>query len=636
MAEAEFTDSCRPRSQQKIALFHDIKGEDDDCKIDSSLDDTSDLASADGISETASSSATSDATIANPSNEVGASVYLRLRPVDCPTSTFAISKEGNVLICSPPHEATNLNKNSTEKHYSFTDILDSHVSQYELYKKCIGQKIIAEESCTVLMYGIAGSGKTFTLLGDDHRPGIIPRSLENLFSLYEGQIYPNPSAKLINGQITILEDSATGKENLIRKKILAQSLELESQHKSIQQCIWNEHRFPKGPIDDAHVLIWVTFVEIYNEQVHDLLDSDAPKYGVQPNASKKNLKIICNDGRVFIKSATSIYVKNSLEALKLLRYGQKKLTYASTLINANSSRSHCIFLLDVLKYYIGVIKRISYKFCDLASSERLDKTGNVGSRLKEAQRINTSLMVLGISIDISSDNCKISIVNTSLPDGLIIVLGRCLDAASAAGNKAERVPFRESKLTMLLQTALQGREKLTMVVNLTPLDKYYEENCNVLNFASIARNVIFKSSIAFKNRRRCSNFSGNTRFDIEENDKAKDEDLAEENARLHEELQSLRAQLEEKDQFLHIKLQQLEEVLRAQHSEEMEKQEYTLRNKLVDWFKVTLAETKKQNEKRLQIELSCQAQIYEMKIASLTTKYKAEIEDLEEELERQE
>uniref|UniRef100_A0A1B0BLR2 Kinesin motor domain-containing protein n=1 Tax=Glossina palpalis gambiensis TaxID=67801 RepID=A0A1B0BLR2_9MUSC len=268
---------------------------------------------------------------------------------------------------------------------------------------CIGQKIIAEESFTVLTYGISGSGKTFTLLGDDHRPGIIPRSLENLFSLYEGQIYPNPSAKLINGQITILEDSATGKENLMRKKILAQNLELESQHKSIQQCIWNEHRFPKGPIDDAHVLIWVTFVEIYNEQVRDLLDSDAPKYGVQPNASKKNLKIICNDGRVFIKSATSIYVKSSLEALKLLRYGQKKLTYASTLINANSSRSHCIFLLDILKYYTSVIKRISYKFCDLAGSERLDKTGNVGSRLKEAQRINTSLMVLGISIDISCE-----------------------------------------------------------------------------------------------------------------------------------------------------------------------------------------------------------------------------------------
>uniref|UniRef100_A0A1B0BIN0 Kinesin motor domain-containing protein n=1 Tax=Glossina palpalis gambiensis TaxID=67801 RepID=A0A1B0BIN0_9MUSC len=135
-----------------------------------------------------------------------------------------------------------------------------------------------------------------------------------------------------------------------------------------------------------------------------------------------------------------------------------------------------------------------------------------------------------------------------------MVLGRCLDATSAAGNKPGRIPFRESKLTMLLQTALQGREKLTMVVNLTPLDKYYEENSNVLNFASIARNIIFKSSIAFKNHTRYSNFMGDIRYDIEEVDKAKDEyiqDLAEENARLHEELQSLRAQLEEQEQILH-------------------------------------------------------------------------------------
>uniref|UniRef100_A0A1B0A426 Kinesin motor domain-containing protein n=1 Tax=Glossina pallidipes TaxID=7398 RepID=A0A1B0A426_GLOPL len=574
----------RPRPQQRIALFHDIKEEDDDWEIESSLDDTSELASADRISETASSGAISDA---NPPNEAGASVYLRLRPVDCPTSAFAISKEGNILICCPPHEATNLNKNSTEKHYSFTDIFDSHVGQHEIYEKCIGQKIITEESFTVLTYGTSGSGKTFTLLGDDHRPGIIPRSLENLFSLYEGQIYPHPSAKIINGHVTILEDNVTGKENLIRKKILAQNLELESQHKSFQQCIRNEHRFPKGPMDDAHVLIWVTFVEIYNEQVHDLLDDDASKYGVQPNSSRKNLKIICNDGRVFIKSATSIYVKSSLEALKLLRYGQKKLKYASTSINANSSRSHCIFLLDVLKYYPGVIKRTSYKFCDLAGSERLDKTGNVGSRLKEAQRINTSLMVLGISIDIAS--------------------------------------------------ALQGREKLTMVVNLTPLDKYYEENSNVLNFASIARNIIFKSSIAKQNHTRYSNFMENTRCDIEKIDKAKDEyihDLTEENARLHEELQSLRAQLEEQEQNLHTKLQQLEEMLRAQHSEEMEEQEDTLRNKLVDSFKTTLAETKRQGEKRLQVQLNCQAQTYETKIASLIRKYEAEIEDLEEELER--
>jgi len=105
----------------------------------------------------------------------------------------------------------------------------------------------------------------------------------------------------------------------------------------------------------------------------------------------------------------------------------------------------------------------------------------VGSRLKEAQRINSSLMVLG----------------------------RCLDAVnnSRRANK-DIVPFRESKLTMLIQGALLGREKLTMIVNVTPTDQYYEENLNVLNFASIAKNIIFKKPIIKQNHSRYSLLMG--------------------------------------------------------------------------------------------------------------------------------
>uniref|UniRef100_A0A1A9WCV4 Kinesin motor domain-containing protein n=1 Tax=Glossina brevipalpis TaxID=37001 RepID=A0A1A9WCV4_9MUSC len=237
-------------------------------------------------------------------------------------------------------------------------------------------------------------------------------------------------------------------------------------------------------------------------------------------------------------------------ALKLLRYGGKKLAYASTSINANSSRSHCIFLVDVLKYFPdGVIKRHSYKFCDLTGSEKVDKIGNFGSRLKEAQRINTSLMILG----------------------------RCLEAANNTNDsKRKHIPFRDSKLMMLLQAALQGSEKLTILVNVKALDKYYEENANVLNFALIAKNIIFKSSVVNhlheKNGKNiCKNFK--------------------------EEQESLR------DDFL-------------------------------DTFHTVFVETEEEKQKLLQIQLQCQAQAYETMLASLTRKYKAEIENLEEGLER--
>lgn len=124
-------------------------------------------------------------------------------------------------------------------------------------------------------------------------------------------------------------------------------------------------------------------------------------------------------------------------------------------------------MVDIIKYNApDIFTHISYKFCDLAGTERLGKTGNKGTRLKEAQQINKSLMVLG----------------------------RCLDAAYNNQNKKHLhiIPYRESKLTMLLQASLQGKEKITMIVNISPTEEYFEENINVLSFSSIARNIVYK------------------------------------------------------------------------------------------------------------------------------------------------
>jgi len=197
---------------------------------------------------------------------------------------------------------------------------------------------------------------------------------------------------------------------------------------------------------------------------------------------RKTLKIVCNKGQVFIKGLTSVFVQSGEDAIKLLRLGQQRISYAATSVNANSSRSHCVFTVDVLKYHrTGMTTHSSYKFCDLAGSERVDKTGTVGSRLREAQSINTSLMVLG----------------------------RCMDAASSSKkrNNTDVIPYRDSKLTLLLQAALLGKERLAMIVTVTPLDKFYEENLNVLSFASIAKNIIFKQPLVKQHNTRYSAFA---------------------------------------------------------------------------------------------------------------------------------
>ncbi|XP_037929618.1 kinesin-like protein subito [Teleopsis dalmanni] len=316
---------------------------------------------------TEQSIANSDNTSSNGSKtnsigEDGAMVYLRLRPVECISEMYKIVDAGNTLVVNPRSEqsTTTNSKTAMEKHYTFTGIFDSNDSQKDVYNRCIGNKIKLEESFTVLTYGTSGSGKTFTLLGDDDNPGIVPRCIENIFRLYSFNIYPLPAVKLQNARVVILDDKLLAKEVNFSHKILTECPDIISVHKQLQQIICSDHNFETTVFDDVSVMIWVSFVEIYNEFVYDLLELSASNQTITV-PSRKNLKIVSNDGKVFVKGLTQVYVKNSLEALKLLRFGLQRVTYASTSINANSSRSHCIFIIDVLKYNAsGLITEVSY------------------------------------------------------------------------------------------------------------------------------------------------------------------------------------------------------------------------------------------------------------------------------------
>lgn len=140
------------------------------------------------------------------------------------------------------------------------------------------------------------------------------------------------------------------------------------------------------------VSIWVSFAEIYNENIYDLL---AP---ITKGRPRQKLRIGNNRGDTYIKDLTMIHTSDGMEAYQVLQYGIQNLNYAATALNSHSSRSHSIFSLKLLqtssvddKVYIT-----NFNFCDLAGAERLKKTGNIGDRLKESNNINTSLMILGM------------------------------------------------------------------------------------------------------------------------------------------------------------------------------------------------------------------------------------------------
>jgi hypothetical protein len=209
-------------------------------------------------------------------------------------------------------------------------------------------------------------------------------------------------------------------------------------------------------------LIRCSYLELYNEEVRDLLID--PK-----NAGKCELKEDSNKG-VYVKGLSDVVVESPEDLHRMLDKGLNNRTTASTLMNSESSRSHSIFSIviemntkdemtgkDMLR--VGKLNLV-----DLAGSERAKKTGATDKTLKEGIRINLSLSVLGNVI-----------------------------SALAEGSKF--IPYRDSKLTRLLQDSLGGNTKTMMVAAISPADYNYEETLSTLRYANRAKNIKNKPKI---------------------------------------------------------------------------------------------------------------------------------------------
>ncbi|XP_055530801.1 kinesin-like protein subito [Wyeomyia smithii] len=525
-------------------------------------------------------------------------VFLRLRP--CMKSNPYSTNE-NVLVVK------NIDEYSTERQYTFSDIFNDQLSQAEVYNRCIKsalKNITGDRGATFLTYGTSASGKTYTLLGNNNNPGIIPRAIEQIYIEQANNISPHPSLRIDRTSVNFLDDDTVCEElkKLETMKMMLQNT--ESSHMKMKSRIKREHSFQPKMDSDVRVFIWVSFVEIYNENVYDLIAPDVMF------TKRKPMKVLSNEGNAYIKDLSCIFAGSSEDALSILQFGLQSATYGSTDVNSNSSRSHSIFSITVISYSLATqhIQYSVYKFCDLAGSERLKKTGNFGDRLKEAQKINTSLLVLGRCLETVHKNQK-------------------------SKKLADLVPVRESKLTMLIQSALLGKEKLTMIVNLFPTDDYYDENLNVLNFSSIAKQIVLQKKPTQKNNRatRYSFFlaqatsSPSSHIDgnrlMMENERLKQE--------LSQEVAIYREQLNEKD----LEIQLLKR--------ELLKQELQLRNELTDDFESYSAQREATFKTRLQQAQDAAALPYKLQISNLNSKIEelktviADMEYDEEENEKQ-
>nr|XP_036672234.1 osmotic avoidance abnormal protein 3 isoform X2 [Drosophila suzukii] len=215
--------------------------------------------------------------------------------------------------------------------------------------------------------------------------------------------------------------------------------------------------------NNVRYLALVSYLEIYNENIRDLLNTNE-----STSMINHSLKEIPGIG-VSVPTLTTHPVINANQCYDWLNLGNKNRVTAATLMNEKSSRSHTIFTitLEQSPFFNSIatendlrgIRRGKLSLVDLAGSERQRKTGAQGDRLKEASKINLSLSALGNVI-------------SSLVDG-----------------KAKHVPFRDSKLTRLLQDSLGGNTKTLMISCISPSDISYDETISTLRYASRAKNI---------------------------------------------------------------------------------------------------------------------------------------------------
>eukprot|EP00076_Gallus_gallus_P027298 XP_015150505.2 carboxy-terminal kinesin 2-like [Gallus gallus] len=192
-----------------------------------------------------------------------------------------------------------------------------------------------------------------------------------------------------------------------------------------------------------------SFLEIYNESLRDLL-------GARPECGELEIRRVSSASEeLHVPNLRRVPVASEDEVLQLLQTATANRSVARTALNDHSSRSHSIFQLRIDGTNTARELRCSsvLSLVDLAGSERLDKSQSQGKRLRETQSINTSLSSLGLVI-------------------------------MALAKKEPHIPYRNSKLTYLLQNSLGGNAKMLMFVNISPLEENFSESLNSLRFAS--------------------------------------------------------------------------------------------------------------------------------------------------------
>ena len=355
----------------------------------------------------------------NDINSENIKVCLRIRPMSLQ------EKSRNDTSCIEPvsNDQLILSHKNLRRSYTFNIVFAPESSQEDIFFNCSIDKLIDSAldgySVTIFAYGQTGSGKTYTIMGRD---------------------------------------------DAINEKILSNNKFSGIMPKSIKY-IWST----VGNRQQKYY-IKVSFLEIYNEQINDLL-----------NPTNTNLQIRWDQKQgFFVEGLLVIECKKPQDIVEIILQGTKNRKKGSHDLNKDSSRSHTILTVYLISEYNSGGE--SYKkygkisFVDLAGSERLKETNSKGGMLKETGNINKSLFVLGKVISSLTDK----------------------------KNTNQHIPYRDSKLTMLLMDSIGGTAKTLMIACVSPSSVYSDETMSTLNYASRTMNIKNKPLVQMDSKERAA------------------------------------------------------------------------------------------------------------------------------------
>nr|XP_043610457.1 kinesin-like protein KIN-5B [Erigeron canadensis] len=345
--------------------------------------------------------------------EVNIQVLLRCRPLSDEEQKCNVPK---VITCNEHKREVSILQNvankQVDKMFTFDKVFGPKAQQRSIYDQAIFpivNEVLEGFNCTVFAYGQTGTGKTYTMEGGMRNKGgelpaeagVIPRAVRQIFDTLEAQ--------------------------------------------------------------NADYSMKVTFLELYNEEIVDLLTTEDYSRSFEERQKKPISLMEDGKGCVLVRGLEEEAVYSANDIYNLLERGAAKRRTADTLLNKRSSRSHSVFTITVhiKQATIGSEELIKYgklNLVDLAGSENISRSGARDGRAREAGEINKSLLTLGRVIN-------------------------------ALVEHSGHVPYRDSKLTRLLRDSLGGKTKTCIIATVSPSAHCLEETLSTLDYAHRAKNI---------------------------------------------------------------------------------------------------------------------------------------------------